>query len=379
MASPASYSVERLQLIGTEEAEKVRRLLPPTSVTLTCEYLGIVTADGSFDIHATTRADSELKFRWRAATKNYKQTRDVPVRCNNIGARGVPPPAGWKTALQNLDLDTIVKECVERVSSESKMPGIQCRLLGRPVPVVPTTDGSNYPGQIITLNSIEYVLCAHVHDAKWLVHRGSFEDENLRKTTPLHEQDLILMDVNKDYEEQPSKKRVRHHLHTGQLQEIITQSPRACEALAAIAAYRAEELRAGIENRELDEGAATCRFEKNPFRWTDMDGRLWDLTMVALWTWQTRGTERKVFVDVRLDNLRERGVPVPDVGDTDFKLWRNLEDVATHEGEARKAPCKYLGFLLSSGRYEPDSSKWPSHQCPNGWRARRTSTTNGNT
>ena len=63
MAPPASYSAERLQLIGTEVAEKMRRLLPPTSVTLTCEYLGIVTADGSFDIHATIRAANDLKFR----------------------------------------------------------------------------------------------------------------------------------------------------------------------------------------------------------------------------------------------------------------------------------------------------------------------------
>ncbi len=115
------------------------------------------------------------------------------------------------------------------------------------------------------------------------MHRGSLEDENLRKATPLHEQDLILMDVNKDCVEQP-RKRVRHHLHTDQIREIITQSPRTFEVVAAIATYRAEEIHASIENREFDEVAATIRFELNPFGWTDMDGRLWDLTMVALWT-----------------------------------------------------------------------------------------------
>ena len=63
------------------------------------------------------------------------------------------------------------KACAERVSTESKVPGIRCRLLGRATPVVPTTDGSNYPGHIITSNSIEYVLCAHVIGAQWLVQR----------------------------------------------------------------------------------------------------------------------------------------------------------------------------------------------------------------
>ena len=71
-----------------------------------------------------------------------------------------------------------------------------------------------------------------------------------------------------------------------------------------------------------------------------------------------------VFVSVRLDNLRDRGPPEPpDFGDTDYRLQRNLEQVAANEAIRRKAPCKYLG-LLSEGRFYPDPAKWTDHQYP---------------
>ena len=39
---------------------------------------------------------------------------------------------------------------------------------------------------------------------------------------------------------------------------------------------------------------------------------------------------------MRLDHLRDRGIPVPDVGDEHSKLMTNLEQVATSEALHRR-------------------------------------------
>ena len=58
----------------------------------------------------------------------------------------------------------------------------------------------------------------------------------------------------------------------------------------------------------------------------------------ALWTWYARGVARRELVHVRLDSLRNRVFPVPDVGDKDYKLECSLGQVAITETVDRKAP-----------------------------------------
>ena len=118
-------------------------------------------------------------------------------------------------------------------------------------------------------------------------------------------------------------------------------------------------MRAQKQLSEFDQSAAMRKFDRSPFAWAETDTQLWNTTLVACWSWQTRGVEREAFTTVRLDSLRNSGLPSPtDIGDMDYKLWRDLELVAANESMDRKAPCKYLGQLSARGRFEPDPSKW---------------------
>ena len=101
------------------------------------------------------------------------------------------------------------------------------------------------------------------------------------------------------------------------------------DVLVAVATYRAETIRSHRQTREIDISAAARKFERNPFAWTEADAQLWSLLLVARWSWQTRGSEREAFITVRLHNLRQQGLPGPlDIGDRDYRLWRDLEQVA---------------------------------------------------
>ena len=81
--------------------------------------------------------------------------------------------------------------------------------------------------------------------------------------------------------------------------------------LLAVAAYKAEEIRANTEQRPMDEEAAFAGFEQNPFRW-ETEGWQSQVEVGVLWTWQDRaGTGRKSFVFPQLHNVFKRQVPRP--------------------------------------------------------------------
>ena len=129
MASPAGFSVERLQRFGSEAVRKERRKQQINhAVTLSCEYLGVAAGEDRFDPALAAQASLHVGFAWRVTTNVYEHSRNVPVRCDNLAARGVPFPPGWKVALQYLDLDEIVNDTVKRVVDQSGSPGVRCQL-----------------------------------------------------------------------------------------------------------------------------------------------------------------------------------------------------------------------------------------------------------
>ena len=100
------------------------------------------------------------------------------------------------------------------------------------------------------------------------------------------------------------------------------------------------------------------QFDPIAWRWPE---RAWDVTAYLLWSWHCRGTLRTAISGVRLDHLRdvERKLSAPEgLGDAEYSLWRSLERVAEAETAARKAPCRYLGVKLDSGKFEADPSRW---------------------
>ena len=161
------------------------------------------------------------------------------------------------------------------------------------------------------------------------------------------------------------KKRIRAHLRESELRKLAAAHPSKLHQLLAIAAYKAEEIRAEAEGRPLDDEAALAGFEPNPFRW-DTEGRQSQVEVSFLWTWQGRdGMVRRAFVFPILNNVFERQVPrPPGLDEADEDIYKRLVEAASLETKQRKAPCKYLGVQTSKGKFEPDPGKWPSRSYP---------------
>ena len=136
MASRNGYTFERMREIGRLSADQARsnlqRAVFARLKTLTCEYCGVVTTEGSADPGAPIRAGSHVTYRWTATGDGFEEQQPAHVRVNEVARNGVAIPKGWKTALQNLDLPDVVRQHLECVRVESRVPGLGCRLLGAP-------------------------------------------------------------------------------------------------------------------------------------------------------------------------------------------------------------------------------------------------------
>ena len=361
MAPSSNYTVERMRDIGRSSADRawssLERSIAGRLQALTCEYLGTADGTGSFLLHDTVRANSSVAYQWTATGDRFSEVHVASARVDKVAAHGVALPRGWKTALRNLDLPDIIKRHLELARTESKVPGLGCRLLGTYVSV-PVSDTGYSAGSILPFGGVAHVLCANVTDDQWLCHRGSFDAEGtLDDQNPLQVKGLVVMDLA-NLEAIHPRKRICGNLLTGQLRQYVVGSPRAFDALVAAARFRAAEMRAARECQDLQDAAIVQQFESSPWRWSE---QAWDVSIYLLWTWHNRGSVRKAISSVRLDNLRnlERKLAVPEgLGDADYVLWRSLEQVATAEAAARKAPCRYLGVQLSSDKFEPDPSRF---------------------
>ena len=156
-----------------------------------------------------------------------------------------------------------------------------------------------------------------------------------------------------------ARKRIKAHLRESELRNLVSENQVRFQQLLAIGNYRAEELRAKLEQREVNEEAALSYFEPSPWNW-DSEGWRSQVHIAFLWIWRTRdGVFRNRFVFTRLDNAFTHGLPRPaDLCETDSELFHQLLEIAALETSLRKAPCKYLGVHLGKGKYEQNPAKW---------------------
>ena len=141
-------------------------------------------------------------------------------------------------------------------------------------------------------------------------------------------------------EEGAPKKRIRVHLRESELRKLAADNSSKLHQILAIAAYKADEIRAEAEGRAPDEQEAFARFEQNPFRW-ETQGLQSQVEVCFVWTWQGRdAVVRKSFVFPRLHNVFSQGVPRPPLLDeADEDIYKRLAEAASLETRQRKAPC----------------------------------------
>ena len=166
-------------------------------------------------------------------------------------------------------------------------------------------------------------------------------------------------------EEAHTRKRIKPHLREQLLRNAAQKHGAKLDQVMAIACYRAEEIRAAEEKRDMNMHIAFGGFEGNPFRWAS---RAWQsqVAVAIFWTWRNSdGTEGKCFDLAMLHNVLARHFPRPAVlAQSDAGLWERLVGIAALETTHRKAPCKYLGVKINKMKYEPDPAKWPVQSYP---------------
>ena len=71
----------------------------------------------------------------------------------------------------------------------------------------------------------------------------------------------MVKDITATLEEGAPRKRIRTHLRESELRKIAEEKSSKLDKLLAVAAYKAEEIRADAEQRPLDQDKALARFE----------------------------------------------------------------------------------------------------------------------
>ena len=109
--------------------------------------------------------------------------------------------------------------------------------------------------------------------------------------------DQVLMDIDRAPKEDAPRKRIKPHLREQLLHNAAQKHGAKLDQVMAIACYRAEEIRAGEEKREMNLDLALAAFEENPFRWSS---RAWrsQIEVGIFWTWRNSdGTKGRCFDD----------------------------------------------------------------------------------
>ena len=84
-----------------------------------------------------------------------------------------------------------------------------------------------------------------------------------------------------------ARKRIKAHLRESELRNLVSENQVRFQQLLAIANYRAEELRAKLDQREVNEEASLSYFEPSPWKWHVVGWRS-QVHIAFLWIWRTR-------------------------------------------------------------------------------------------
>lgn len=275
-------------------------------------------------------------------------------------------PEAWVTALRCLWLDEVAEAAAQKIRErESAITDVRCEVLGRPTPalggdllgglVAPTLDGDR----------AMHFRCARVADNEWLVHKGTYKDTGeLDEEDPFNEKDLVVKNIVAEAWAMKERRRLRTSEAVNTMRSLVQANDFAWCRLLAIAAFRAEEIRASTDT--LDVAVAVRGFERNPFRWDVSEGWRSQASVTFLWTW-TSGLDgvRRAFVPMALHNLfiRDQVSCPPGMCRRDAEMYRQLLAAADIEARESKVPCVYLGLEVGPGRFEQDPAcmAWPAH------------------
>ena len=87
--------------------------------------------------------------------------------------------------------------------------------------------------------------------------------------------DEVLVDIDRAPKEDAPRKRIKPHLREQHLRNAAQKHGAKLDKVMAIACYRAEEIRAGEEKREMQKDIALAAFEENPFRCSSRAWQQW--------------------------------------------------------------------------------------------------------
>ena len=74
----------------------------------------------------------------------------------------------------------------------------------------------------------------------------------------------MVKDITATLEEGAPRKRIRTHLRESELRRVAEDKSSKLNQLLALATHKAEEIRAGAQERPMDEEAVLAGFEQNP-------------------------------------------------------------------------------------------------------------------
>ena len=138
--------------------------------------------------------------------------------------------------------------------------------------------------------------------------------------------------------------RLRSNGHLNTLRGYVQVNDYLWCELAAVANYRAEEIRSQTLSQKFDEGIAMQYFEQNQFLWESCGKWNSQIRLTTLWSWR-RGAIHRVFEHVDLHNLIARGAPIPKgLKQSHEDLLQRLLSIAELETKESKCPCRYLGM-----------------------------------
>ena len=207
--APKTYTGDRLDAIAAESATKMKGLLQNGS--LTCEYI-------NNEENISLKWSDHATFRWLIECAGYKDTREMSVRCNHVAERGVYFPDRWKTALDCLTLHEQIQERAGDVM-EFGVSNVTCELLGQ---AKNTFD--DRIGKTVALNDngsrVVYLLCGHIENDEWMVHNGSYINDEL-DSNPFQEKDLISKNIVADAWDTTQSRRLRSNSHMNKLRGYV--------------------------------------------------------------------------------------------------------------------------------------------------------------
>ena len=176
MAPKRKFTRELFESIAESSAAKERDKCS-SGVLLNCEYLH-EPDEAPAKEDGTLRRETSLTFRWKVEGRGVNECCEVQVRANHATERGVAIPELWRTAMQCFDLDRSAEQSASDARSrEAGLTDIECLYVGRAKTPMEGT------GKVVALNlngaRAACLLCAHVENEEWLVHRGSFVEGQL--------------------------------------------------------------------------------------------------------------------------------------------------------------------------------------------------------